>query len=80
MLVVERKPGQGIIITPADQPDTDTPVRVWVTAVRGHKVKIAIDAPHSLTVLRTELVAQPQRGSCPYPRRKAGPRGSGPSP
>ncbi len=53
MLVIARKIGQTLLI--GDQ------IEVTVTAVRGDQVRLAINAPRSITVLRKEVVAQVQQ-------------------
>ncbi len=47
MLVLSRKPGQRILIGPN--------VEVTVSAIRGNQVKIAIECPRYIRVLREEL-------------------------
>lgn len=50
MLILTRKAEQGIVI--------DGRITVRVLAVEGERVKIGIDAPTSVGVLREELVQQ----------------------
>lgn len=47
MLIVTRKPGESIVI--------DDAVTLTVSEVRGCRVKIAIDAPRSINVVRKEI-------------------------
>ena len=55
MLVLTRKPNEGIFI--GDN------IFIKVTAVNGNQVKIAIDAPDDVKILREELVNQNEGGS-----------------
>ena len=50
MLILTRKVEQGIVI--------DGNIVVRVLAVDGERVKIGVDAPRSITVLRAELLAE----------------------
>ena len=50
MLILTRKPEQGIVI--------DGTIRVRILAVDGDRVKIGIDAPGTVGVLREELAEQ----------------------
>mgnify|MGYP003344217431 CR=1 FL=1 len=50
MLILTRKPEQGIVI--------DGTIRVRILAVDGDRVKIGIDAPGNVGVLREELAEQ----------------------
>jgi carbon storage regulator len=49
MLVLSRKPGQSIII--------DGAIRVTIVAVDGDRVRVGIEAPASVDILRAELVS-----------------------
>lgn len=51
MLILTRRIGETVII--ADN------IRVTVTAVNGQQVRIGIDAPKQLSILREELVGTP---------------------
>ena len=65
MLILTRKIDQAIVI----QGD----IKIMVLGVERDRVKIGIDAPANVTVLREELVAQ-QELPAPTPlRRRAGP-------
>jgi carbon storage regulator len=55
MLVLSRLEGQ--VITIGDN------IRVTIVEVRGGKVRVGIDAPRDLQVLRAELVEQTPEGS-----------------
>ena len=50
MLILTRKPEQGIVI--------DGTIRVRILAVDGDRVKIGIEAPGTVGVLREELAEQ----------------------
>lgn len=50
MLILTRKVEQGIVI--------DGNVIVRVLSIDGERVKIGVDAPRSITVLREELLAE----------------------
>ena len=47
MLVLSRKEREGIRI--------DGGIVIWILEIRGERVKIAVDAPKDLTVLRAEI-------------------------
>ncbi len=49
MLVLSRKEGQAIVI--------DGDIKITLIAIRGNQVRIGIDAPSSVQVLREELCA-----------------------
>ena len=55
MLVLTRKDGQSLVLT-----DKQTGLSMTVTVVRihGQTVKLGIEAPKHITVLRDELVAE----------------------
>ena len=55
MLVLSRLEGQ--VITIGDN------IRVTIVEVRGDKVRVGIDAPRDVPVLRAELLEQTQEGS-----------------
>ena len=55
MLILSRLEGQVILIG-------DT-IRVTIVEVRGDKVRVGIDAPRDVPVLRAELLEQTQEGS-----------------
>lgn len=65
MLVLERKSGESILIYPNESihPDmtvaelfSNGPIRVSVKAKGDSSVKLAIDAPMSMKILRHELI------------------------
>jgi len=66
MLVLTRSARQSFYIYPEDVPQDMTvaelfaegPIEVSVAEVRGRQVKIGINAPPELTVLRNELFLQ----------------------
>ena len=51
MLVLTRTRGESIVIE-----TTDGPITVLVTQVIGGKIKIGIDAPDHVRILRTEII------------------------
>ena len=53
MLILTRKTDQGIVLAGN--------VKVRILAVDGERVKIGIDAPRSVQVLREELLDHPER-------------------
>ena len=55
MLVLSR--GEGQVITIGDN------IRVTIVEVRGDKVRVGIDAPRDMQVMRAELVEQAPEGS-----------------
>ena len=55
MLVLSRKPGEKVVI--------DGGITVTVVEVSGGRVKIGIEAPADVAILRSELVAG-REGSC----------------
>jgi|RhiMetdeSRZDD1v2_1073273.scaffolds.fasta_scaffold3183159_1 carbon storage regulator len=55
MLVIARKVGQTILL--GDE------IEVTVAAVRGDQVRLAIQAPRAVTILRKETVEQVQMGN-----------------
>ena len=64
MLILTRKPGQLLIITPHASLDLSTPVgelfrngpiEITVVRLEGSQVRLGINAPSSLLVLRDEL-------------------------
>ncbi len=55
MLVLTRKINETIIIAEN--------IRVTITAIQGRKVRLAIEAPQEVAILREELV--PRRGQAP---------------
>lgn len=55
MLVIARKVGQTMLL--GDE------IEVTVSAIRGDQVRLAIQAPRSITILRKETVEQIERGN-----------------
>ena len=47
MLVLSRKPGEKIVI--------DNDITITVVEVKGNRVRVAIDAPDHVRILRSEL-------------------------
>lgn len=59
MLILTRKPEQGIIIPRVmDAQGVPCDIIVRVLSVDGDRVKLGIDAPRSITVLREELLEE----------------------
>lgn len=52
-LALTRKPGESIQI--------GHDILVTVVSVEGNRVKLAIDAPQSVHIMRTELVVRPEK-------------------
>ena len=61
MLVLTRKAGERIVI--------DNNIVVEVLEVQGNRVRIGIQAPPGITILRQELLAGRQRAEAPPPLR-----------
>jgi carbon storage regulator len=61
MLVLSRKVGEKVLV--ADD------IVVTVLAVRGNQVKIGIEAPEWVRVVRAELLTDPEEPSPGLPRR-----------
>ena len=58
MLILTRHPGETIIIeTPAGER-----IQVVVLGVKGNQVRVGIEAPADVTILREELIDRPQTG------------------
>lgn len=64
MLILTRKPSESITITAQGEPATSkisgqlkdgTRIEITVLEVKGNQVKIGIQAPRSVTILRDEL-------------------------
>jgi carbon storage regulator len=53
MLVLNRKEGQSIELSGG--------IRVMVVSIVGRRVRIGIDAPNSIGILRTELVLEDEK-------------------
>ena len=76
MLVLTRKEGESIVLGDASGdgltlPD-GTAVRVTVTAVRGGRVRLGIEAPPHVTVRRSEAGDPADRRPRPTPAKPAG--------
>ena len=56
MLILTRSLGEKIIIGEED-------IVLTVVAIRGHQVRLGIEAPESVTILREELAKKPPRRS-----------------
>lgn len=60
-LVLTRKPGEAVIFR-RRKPDGETQAgRLYVIAVEGNTVRLAIEALPDVEIVREELVAAPQR-------------------
>jgi carbon storage regulator len=53
MLILSRKNGESILI--------DGQTRITILGSRGGKIRLGVEAPRLVTVLRGELAAQPPR-------------------
>src|SRR5215813_3077984 len=62
MLVLTRKAGERIVI--------DNDIVVEVLEVQGNRVRIGIQAPPGITILRQELLTGRKGGEAPEPARK----------
>jgi carbon storage regulator CsrA len=56
MLTLSRKPGQALVLNIGH----DQVIHLTVTEMRGRQVKLAIDAPKQVTILREELIQPSQ--------------------
>jgi carbon storage regulator len=54
MLVLSRKPGEGIVVPQCD-------VVVKIIAIKGKAVRVGISAPAEIAILREELVQRTER-------------------
>lgn len=52
MLLLNRKPGESILI--------DNKIRITVMEIQGGRVRLGVDAPRSIQVLRSELCQEQQ--------------------
>ena len=53
MLTLTRKPGQDIVLA-----SPQGPITITVRAIRGKRVRLAVDAPAGTTIVRGELLAR----------------------
>lgn len=51
-LIITRRPGEALVI--------DERIRVEIVSVEGHKVRIGLRAPKSVSIARSELVDPPE--------------------
>jgi carbon storage regulator len=65
MLVLSRKPRESILI--------DDSIRVVVDEIRGGTVRLGIEAPRTVPIVRSELLDHPQQGK-QRPARRPRPR------
>jgi len=63
MLILTRKPGEVLLIKPYPEAGGDPkewfangPIRLRINGVSGNQVRIGIEAPRALRILREELV------------------------
>jgi carbon storage regulator len=66
MLVLSRKPGEKLII--------DNNITITVLEVAGHRVKLGVEAPHDVRVLRGELAWWQEDQTASAAPRRARPR------
>jgi carbon storage regulator len=52
MLVVTRRPGESVVF----ELPTDERIEITILAVKGSHVRLGIDAPHHLPVVRKEML------------------------
>jgi carbon storage regulator len=58
MLVLRRKPGESIVMNGV--------IKIYVLAVEGDRVKIGIDAPPDVVIVRTEIMGrEDEHGALP---------------
>ena len=63
MLVLSRKPDEAIYI--------DEHIKLYVLSIQGKKVKVGIEAPPDVHILRGELCARPAEGNAAVRRLAA---------
>ena len=56
-LIITRRPGEAVIVTGGGLP----PRRVYVVAVEGNTVRLALDAPPEVVFTREELLPETDR-------------------
>ena len=54
MLILTRKPGESLII--------GEDIKVTIFSVKGNQVRIGIDAPKDVHIVRDELLERPEKG------------------
>ncbi len=66
MLILTRRPGEVLLIKPNPEAGgglrewfADGPIRLLIYGVRGNQVRIGIEAPRALQILRGELIQKP---------------------
>ncbi len=66
MLILTRRPGEVLLIKPNPEAGSDPrewfadgSIRFLIYGVRGNQVRIGIEAPRALQILRGELVQKP---------------------
>lgn len=52
MLVLQRKPGEAIIL--------NRRIKIWVFEVANGRVKLGVDAPPDVVIIRSELLDNPE--------------------
>jgi len=57
-LALTRKPNQTVSMQFVDDTGTTQEITLTISNVRGNQIRMAIDAPKSVTVLRGELLSQ----------------------
>jgi carbon storage regulator len=65
MLVLSRKPGEKLVI--------DSNITITVVEVVGNRVRLALDAPPHVRILRSELLEQPRQAPAAPPARASEP-------
>ena len=55
MLILTRKPGEAIVI--------DGDIRISVLSIEGERVKLGVDAPREIPVLRQELLDEVRKSN-----------------
>jgi carbon storage regulator len=60
MLILTRNVGESIVI--------DGGIKITVGTIQGNQVRVMIDAPRDVTILREELVGRPRKSSASQSR------------
>lgn len=69
MLLITRKPGQGVIVGGV--------VRLVLVEIKGNRVKLGFEAPDRVSILREELCTSPEESAHAVSReRRSGPNES----